>query len=91
MVSLVAGVAQQHVLGVVAAATEPAVGVEDGLGPQHTVVERNEVQHDLRKAAALHQGSLPAPERIKLQRELAVFQALFLIIAWGGEQCTNCP
>lgn len=55
-----AGVAQQHVLGIALLATHLAAGIQDGLGPGDAALQGGEVQEDLRQAGAAEQGLPPA-------------------------------
>lgn len=78
--SLITSVAQQHVVRVGLAAAQAAGSVEDAGRPGDAGVQREQVQHDLREAAALHEGHLPARQRLQLEGLVARFAVLALLV-----------
>jgi hypothetical protein len=62
-VTSVTAVTEQHLLRICLAATEPTLGVHDGLGPDDGVVEGGEVEEELAHVGAPHQAQLPPLER----------------------------
>ncbi len=59
----VTAVTEQHLLRICLAATEPTLGVHDGLGPDDRVVQGGEVEEELAHVGAPHQAQLPPLER----------------------------
>ena len=71
VVSPVAAVAEQHVLGVSLAPADLAAGVEQGLGPQHAPLQGGEVEEPLGQAGARLQR-VPPPLQHRLTHTPAV-------------------
>ena len=63
LLTSVAAITEQHLLWVCLTPADPALGVHDGLGPDHRVVQGGQVEEELAHSGAGHQARLPPLER----------------------------